>query len=85
MTVNSVITKTVVATINKAKDTSGQCLSDAADFTIVQSGINDNVEAKVENMGGGTYMVLFTSVQQGEHSISVSIAGEKTSCMQPFN
>ena len=56
---------TVVATINKAKDTSGQCLSDAVDFTTVQSGFNDNVEAKVKNMGIDTYMVSFTSVQQG--------------------
>ena len=38
---------TVVATINKAKDTSGQCLSDAVDFTTVHSGFNDNVEAKL--------------------------------------
>ena len=75
--------KTVVAKIT-VKDISGQCLSDATDFISVRAGSNDSVEAKVENMGSGTYVVSFNSVQHGEHSISVSIAGENISCVQPF-
>ena len=77
MTVNSVINKTVVATINTAKDTSGQCLSDAADFTIVQSGFKDNVEAKVENTGDGTYMVSFTSVHAAGEALYFCVYGRR--------
>ena len=75
--------KTVVATIT-VKDISGQCLLDAADFVTVQTGSNDNIDAKLQSIRGGTYIVSFDFVQQGEHCIFVSIAGENISSVQPF-
>ena len=72
--------KTVVTVL--VKDISGRFLSDAANFISIQAVPKDSVKATMDNIGGGSYMVSFNSKQSGDHSITITVAGESVSYSQ---
>ena len=72
-----------VATV-VVKDISGQLLSDAADFISAQAVPEDSIKATVDSIGGGSYMVSLHSKQSGDHTVTISVAGQNIS-FSPFN
>ena len=73
------IDKEVVATVI-VKDTYNQLLSDAAGVINVQAVPKNSINASIKSVGDGIYMVSLNSRRCGEHSITISVAGEAVSC-----